>query len=711
MRLNKFWHGLLCGLLVAALFASVTGGQASAVTVAASVAQTSGVASQPAQAALRYAGTFYMISGGPQPYFYLYDDKGQNTELFIDPAVLAKAGGATALNRTRVQLDGKNLGLSRTLNGGSALEVTDIRLDVVPGSTPGKDANVRQAITGSRPFVTILCRFADSTGTTPKPVSYFEGLMSNTRPGLDHYFRENSLGAIDLVGSQIVGWFNLPQIRSYYYTDGQQAPQFQRMADDCTALADSVINFNDFQGINFVFNVNFGCCAWGGAIGMTLDSTSKAWPATWMPPGGLFQSIWAHELGHAFGMPHSANAIGQTYQNAWDVMSSDRFNSEADTDPTYGAVGQHAIAYHKDIPGWIPANRKFTQPGSGGTKTITLERLAQPGSTGYLMAKVPIPGSISKYYSIEARYRVGYDKKVANDAVIIHEVDPFRAPDDAWIVDPDGNANSYDAAAQWLPGEVFTDTANNIVIKVDSATPTGFVISIITPEINTTDLIVNDPAIDGNINVAGATEWYSFTAPTATFYTVETFNSGTLNDTVMKLYGPENIGVLVTQNDDIGGGNLMSKISKQYLSAGTYYVAVTAKSGTGTGAYSIQASAPLLVTRNNNDPAQLGSLSYAVGQATPGETVVLAPRNGNTINLMQSITVNQNISIRGECGRNGPIYTLNGAGAPGSTNGLVLNGRVILNGVKVTGFPGKQITAAPNRSQLSCVVASKFGSP
>jgi hypothetical protein len=133
---------------------------------------------------LPYVGTFYMISGGPQPYFYLLDDKGQNTELFLDPAVLAKAGGATALNRTRVQLDGKSLGLSRTLNGGSALEVTDIR----PDSTPGKTAPVREAITGSRPFVTILCRFSDSTGTTPKPVSYFEGLMSNTRPGLDHYF-------------------------------------------------------------------------------------------------------------------------------------------------------------------------------------------------------------------------------------------------------------------------------------------------------------------------------------------------------------------------------------------------------------------------------------------------------------------------------------------------------------------------------------------
>jgi hypothetical protein len=196
MHLNKFWSGLLCGLLVAALFTAVTGGQASAVTVAVPVAQTSGNAAQVQSNSLPYVGTFYVISGGHQPYFYLYDDKGQNTELVIDPAVLAKAGGATVLNRTRVQLDGRNLGLSRTLSGGSVLEVTDIRPDVV--SSNNTNTTVRPAIIGSRPFVTILCRFGDSTGTTPKPVSYFEGLMSNTRPGLDHYFRENSLGAIDL---------------------------------------------------------------------------------------------------------------------------------------------------------------------------------------------------------------------------------------------------------------------------------------------------------------------------------------------------------------------------------------------------------------------------------------------------------------------------------------------------------------------------------
>jgi M6 family metalloprotease-like protein len=705
MRLNKFWHGLLCGLLVAALFAGVTGGQASAVTVAAPIAQTSPTPTQAQTTSLPYVGTFYMISGGTQPYFYLYDDKGQNTELFIDPAVLAKAGGATALNRTRVQLDGANLGLSRTLNGGSALQVSDIR----PDTTPGKNAPIKTAITGSRPFVNILCRFADSPDTTPKPASHFEGLMSNNQPGLDHFFRENSLGAIDLVGTQVVGWFNLPEIRSYYFT--ADPPNFQRMANDCSALADSVINFNDFQGINFVFNVDFGCCAWGGAIGMTLDGTSKAWPSTWMPPwSAATQSVWAHEMGHAFGMPHSANVLGTTYANNWDVMSGAYHNCGVGSDPTYGCVGQHANAYHKDIPGWIPAARKFIVPTAPGTHNITLERLAQPGASGYLMAQIPVPATTNKYFTVEARYRTGYDKKVSNDAVVIHFVDKSRL-DDAWVMDSDGNSNSSDAGAQWLPGETFTDTASGVSVTVNSATASGFNITIV--KTDPAETLINETSSNGNISVASSPAWFRFTTSVAATHTLETFNTGTLSDTVMRLYGPGNLTTLIAQNDDTGGGNLMSKISNQFLNAGTYYVQVTPKvAATGKGTFSVQVIAPLVVTRNNNDPAQVGSLSNAVGQAVAGDTVILAPRNGNTINFSQSVTVNQNITIRGQCDpATGPVFTLNGASAPGSTNGLVLNGRVILNGVKVTGFPGKQITAAPNRSQLSCVVASKFVSP
>jgi hypothetical protein len=688
------WRGLLVVIFIGSLLIA-NSGLSYATTLTPPFAQTNPGNNQSAQ--LPIAGTFYIISGGPDPLYYLLDDNGQNSQLFIDPAVLAAGGGGTYLNRKRVRLSGSTIGASRTLNGGPALLVAAIELD----TTPGNYSPITQAITGTRPFVNLLCRFGDSPAVTPQEPSYFTGLMSNVRPGLDHYFRETSLGAIDLVGTQVAGWYNLPQPRAYYFT--ADPPNFQRMAEDCSALADGVINFNDFQGINFVFNVNFGCCAWGGAIGLTLDNTTKIWPATWMPPGGFFQSIWAHEMGHAFGMPHSANAIGTTYQNAWDVMSQDRFNCAADTDPTYGCVGQHSIAYHKDIPGWIPDNRKFVPPPDGGTFNITLERLAQPGSSGYLMAKIPISGSNTRYYTVEARYRLGYDTKVANDAVVIHEVDNTRL-DDAWLVDADGNATSSDDGAQWLVGETFSDPANGIAISVISATATGFVISINVAPPPT--LTINAPAINANIGSGSATNWFKFTAPIASVYTLETFG-GAINDTVMRLYGPGNTTTLLAQNDDIGGGNLLSKINRRFLNPGTYYVAVNAKPGSATGNYSISLIAPLLVTKNQDVPGQPGSLSYAVEQALPADTVWLVPQAGNIIQLNQSVVINKNITIQGQCANNVPAIMLNGSSAAPGTDGLVLNSQVTLSGIRISGFPGKQIKASGGVTKLICVQATK----
>lgn len=685
-RLN--WRSLLLGLLVCSWLISNT-------ELPGVVAQTQTTPTpQPASNdQTNLVGTFYMISGGPKPYFYLLDDSGKNYELFIDEAVLAAGGGATELNRSRVQLSAASLGLSRTLDGGAALRVSSIQPEVTPGKNSG--GVTKQAVTGSRPFVNILCRFADSTTSTPKDPSYFTGLMSNTRPGLDHFFRETSLGAIDLVGTQVVGWFDLPQPRSYYFT--ADPPNFSRMANDCSALADSVINFNDFQGINFIFNQNFGCCAWGGAIGINLDGTLKAWPATWMPPGGFFQSIFAHEMGHAFGMPHSANVLGTTYQNAWDVMSQDRYNCGADTSPTYGCIGQHSIAYHKDIPGWIPADRKFIAPVEGAS-AVTLERLAQPGSTGYLMAKIPLKNISYKYYTVEARYRLGYDTKVANDAVIIHFVDTSRL-DDAWIMDSDGNATSSDAGAQWLPGETFTDSANGISIKVDSATASGFVITINSQPPN--DLTINANPIEGNIATAGDTNWFKVVAPRATVYSFETFSSGVLSDTIVKLYQSDGLTVLA-QNDDIGSGNTMSRIYRKSLTPGTYYIAVTDKAGTHTGNYSVQATAPLIVTKNNDAAAEAGTLSYAIGQALTGDTVILAPSSGNVISLNQTLSIDKNITIQGLCER-GALVTLDGTNVSGTNPGVTLGSNVKLSGMKITGFAGLQLKTSGTKNQLYCV--------
>lgn len=402
------------------------------------------------------------------PRFFLSDESG-TVELIIEPHVLRIAGGINALNKKRVSITGRDESGSNDFQQVFRAERISAEKVQTPDVT-GQNANSEMV---SRKFVNILCRFGDSTGTTPRDPSYYVGLTGNIRPGQDHYYREISYNNIDLVGTETHGWYNLPQPLSYYYVAGGQ-PNFQRLTDDCAAAADAVVDFSTVHGINFFYNQNFGCCAWGGSIGATLDGVTRAFPATWMPPGGTFQSILAHEIGHSFGWAHSANALGTTYQSGWDVMSQDRYNSAASTDPVYGVVGQNTIAYNLDKVGWILPSRKYT--AGVGTVTINLERLSQPGATGYLMAQIPIDGT-ADFYTVEARYRTGYDTKLPNDAVVIHRVIPSRM-DDAWTVDEDGNANPMDAGGQWLPGETLNDTTTGIRIQVVSATATGFAVRI-----------------------------------------------------------------------------------------------------------------------------------------------------------------------------------------------------------------------------------------
>ena len=100
-----------------------------------------------------------------------------------------------------------------------------------------------QALTSSstsKPWVTIGCRFADSTSVTLKPMSYFggpnvpgpvgsEGLMGTSAPGIDHYWQKLSFGSVNLAGSQVERWYNLPGRRSAYVKGGSPNQDSQRL--------------------------------------------------------------------------------------------------------------------------------------------------------------------------------------------------------------------------------------------------------------------------------------------------------------------------------------------------------------------------------------------------------------------------------------------------------------------------------------------------
>ena len=479
-------------------------------------------------ATVTVSGTLHIIHGDPKPgsnqpvrtRYSLAGDSG-DWQLEISDAILEAAGGGKALNRKRVEVTGEEVSAGKLI-------VESIGLSTDAAARGFATEGAEALVSGSKTYATVLCKFSD-VADEPQPVGFFTTLMGGAKPGQNHYWREVSYENINLDGSAEYDWRTLPKTRAEYF-DGDGNALLDLLAEDCAGVHDATVDFSSFHGANFVFNDDLDCCAWGGGTNIA-DGGDIA--ATWMPPWAWSGRVFGHEIGHSIGLDHSNDQYGNEYGNFWDVMGSGAQN--------------HVNGYHKDHQGWIPAPEIYTATGAINQQ-IRLANLAIPPNDlgeavgDYMLVKIPLGDD--RYYTFEARKKVGYDGPsvelpsggIPFDGVVIHLIDPDQSHDMSpggvsEIVDGTNNGNAADNGSAWIPGELFVDEANGITVAVVSEYDDGFIIAINpNTDVAVTKSATPNPAIAGELLTYNVTVQNLGPGPATSVVVNDTLPAGTTFD-------------------------------------------------------------------------------------------------------------------------------------------------------------------------------------
>lgn len=354
-------------------------------------------------------------------------------------------------------------------------------------------------VVGTRRVINILVLYSDHQGPIPQPEQFYDSLFNAPTTSLKHYWLEVSYGKLTVVADIARNmWVTLPRGKSYYAPCGFQnvCARLSDLLQDAVSLVDPYVDFRNYDNINVIVGNDLDCCAWGGMWTLTLDGVTKTYGVTWDPPWAHNIAVFAHEMGHSFGLPHSG-WVYDPYDSPWDVMSNS-YVGGGDVCGTYYSMNlgntweivcyipQQTIAIYKDQLGWIDPQYKTTvNPNQAGV--FTVEALSVNPPAGALkMIKINLPNApAGHFYTVEVRRKIGYDTRLPNEGVIIHKYEQGRnrcingwcGSGPAYPIDStpgDGTLHN----AQWSVGQTFEDPSYGLRIRVSAASGNTFTVEI-----------------------------------------------------------------------------------------------------------------------------------------------------------------------------------------------------------------------------------------
>jgi len=303
------------------------------------------------------------------------------------------------------------------------------------GAEPTGNTTVTAAasVSGEQRTVVMVANFQDSQLTCSVDEIRDLMLTDSANQSIDDYYREVSQGQVWLSG----------EVHGAYTTDSPA---------DCSApfsaYTDPIDDAAEADGVDLslfdrkIYVMPYTGCGYAG-IGSVGNTPSQALIFTCDKP-----DVYAHELGHNFGMYH-ASTPNSEYGDGTGIMGA-------------GNVGlRHPNSAHQDEMGWLsPAmNTLITE---SGTYDVAPQSLDEAQSLAPQILRLAKPDS-DEFYFIAYRRPVGFDSNLQwwhHDIVTVHRYQEAGSPP----------TNTY-LVGELAVGESFTDAANDITVNHISQTP------------------------------------------------------------------------------------------------------------------------------------------------------------------------------------------------------------------------------------------------
>jgi hypothetical protein len=379
------------------------------------------------------------------------------------------ASGRTVPLALRIRPAALQTGMKVRVNGrvrvDGSVEPETIVILAHPARAAASRVNEKAAITNN--VLVILIRFTDSGAqpfTQAQVQEKFSGGAAFTN--VSDYFKETSYGQ-QMLNATVTPWL---------VSTSATPPNCDWRTIGTLARSEATLagySPSSYQSLVYVFP-QISACGWSG---LAYVGASGVWSN-----GSNSLLVYAHELGHNFGLLH-AGSLDCGSAPIGGACSASEYG-----DP-FGAMGNqramHFNAAQKLDLGWISASS--VPAHSSGTATYVLSPLEVPGGSTYA---VKVPVASNRTYWLEYRQPIGFDAtglgSFPNSGLQIRVASPFETlcsgcdaySNDTQFLDMTPGTTAF-TDGTLVAGAGFTDPAFGVTFNVLSATSSALSVQVV----------------------------------------------------------------------------------------------------------------------------------------------------------------------------------------------------------------------------------------